>query len=161
MIPDIKTDTGVAKTDAEKAESLGIFFASVFVREDTSRIPRMERATTDCHIETVCIDEELVTKKLLGLKTEKSPGPDELYPRILKEAAIEIAYPVCEVFKTSLENGKLPEIWKIGNITAIHKKGPKNICNNYRPVSLTSILCKVLESTIRDEIMAYMTENKM
>ena len=60
-----------------------------------------------------------------------------------------------------MESGKLPEIWKTGNITAIHKKGPKNVCNNYRPVSLTSILCKVLESIIRDEIMAYMTGNNM
>ena len=68
----------------------------------------MERATTDCHIETVCIDEELVTKKLLGLKTEKSPGPDELYPRILKEAAIEIAY------YTQCVKFSKPR-WKMGN----------------------------------------------
>ena len=161
VIPDIKTDEGIAKSDAEKAESLGKFFSSVFVHEDDSRIPHMERVKPDCHIETVSIDEELVKKRLLDLKIDKSPGPDEIYPRILKETAKELAYPVSEVFKTSLVNGVLPEIWKIGNITAIHKKGPKNLCNNYRPVSLTSILCKVLEGIIRDEIMSYMTKNKM
>ena len=78
VIPDIITDTGIAKTDSEKAESLGKFFTSVFVQEDTSQIPFMESVAPDRSIETVCISEELVKKKLLGLKTEKSPGPDDL-----------------------------------------------------------------------------------
>jgi hypothetical protein len=49
-----------------------------------------------------------------------------------------------------MEDSKLTHRWKSANITPIHKKGPKYTVSNYRPISLTSILCKVMENIIRD-----------
>ena len=46
-------------------------------------------------------------------------------------------------------------------VTAIHKKGDRNLCNNYRPVSLTSVICKMLESIIKDRLMQYFTSNNL
>ena len=63
------------------------------------------------------------------------------------------------LFKTSLTTGKLPRTWKDASISAIHKKGSKQRAWNYRPVSLTSIVCKILESFIREAIVDYMKEN--
>ena len=51
----------------------------------------------------------------------------------------------------------LPEVWKLGKVVPIYKKGDKHNPGNYRPVSLTSVSCKVLESLIRDALMQHLT----
>jgi len=55
----------------------------------------------------------------------------------------------------------LPSDWKLAEVTAIYKKGPKTHRGNYRPVSLTSVCCKILESLIRDHIINYLLENSL
>jgi hypothetical protein len=147
----------VASTDLDKAEILGSFFSSVFVHEDVTNIPNMEGSPVDSFLSQIDFTREKILKKLNNLKINKSAGPDSVYPRILKELSHEITEPLQSIFTTSFRTGKLPDIWKIGNICAIHKKGPRQECNNYRPVSLTSIVSKIMESIIRDELMAYMT----
>jgi hypothetical protein len=59
----------------------------------------------------------------------------------------------------SLESGKLPDVWKTANISPIFKKGKKNFPSNYRPVSLTCVLCKVLESLVRDVLINFLTKH--
>ena len=63
-----------------------------------------------------------------------------------------IAMPVYILFKNSLQTGTIPKIWKTANITAIYKKGDKKCVGNYRPVSLTCIMCKLLEKIIRESM---------
>ena len=72
-----------------------------------------------------------------------------------------ISTPLAKFFNTSLDTGKLPLEWKCANITAIYKKGGKEILGSYRPISLTSIVGKVMESIIRDMIINYMKSNKL
>ena len=69
-----------------------------------------------------------------------------------------IAYPLKLLFERPLEIGQLPADWKYSTITAIYKKGPKSDVGNYRPVSLTSVICKVLESIIR---MTHLPKNEL
>ena len=65
------------------------------------------------------------------------------------------------IFTNSLEQGKLPNIWKSANITPIYKKGNKSNPLNYRPVSLTSVLGKILEIHIREEGVEILEKHKM
>ena len=161
-IPDLISPEGTKVTsDKEKAESLGQYFSSVYVTENCTNLPEQIESNTQTVLYNVCFNEEKVRKKLSELKIDKSPGPDGFHPRVLRETATEIAPAIAIIFQTSFRNGKLPDQWKIGNICAIHKKGPKSICGNYRPVSLTSILCKTMESIIRDEIMIYMRSQNL
>ena len=102
-----------------------------------------------------------IKKRLLKLKASKSPGPDGLHPRILKELANEISEPLQDTFTTSLREGKLPEDWRIAHTTPIHKKGSKTEAGNYRPVNLTSILYKVMEGVIRNKVLNHMKENNL
>ena len=81
--------------------------------------------------------------------------------RILKEMATSLSLPLTILFKASLDNGTIPTDWKTAKISAIYKKGNKKYARNYRPVSLTSITCKILESIIRDSIIKHMIENKL
>ena len=72
-----------------------------------------------------------------------------------------IAKPRTIISKSSIENKELPLGWKHANVSAIYKKGTKTHPLNYRPVSLTSIVCKILESIIRDHSIHHMKENKL
>ena len=55
----------------------------------------------------------------------------------------------------------MPDSWKIAHISAIFKKKDKNVAGNYRPVSLTSVVCKLMESIIRDSLVEYMSNNSL
>ena len=110
-------------------------------------------------LRVIHIDEEVVSKKLAKLKVTKSPGPDQMHPRILHEIRSIIVTPLTLMFQTSLRTRVLPAAWKKANITAIHKKGSKHVAGNYRPVSLTSIICKVMESIVKDALVKYMKDN--
>ena len=102
-----------------------------------------------------------VEKRLIALKPDKSPGPDKIYPRVLRELASQVAYPIYTIFKKSLSDSELPASWKLGHITPIFKRGSKSEASNYRPVSLTSVVCKTLEHLVRADIMKHMWENNL
>ena len=92
-------------------------------------------------------------KKLVNLDINKSAGPDQIHPRVLYELRNEIAFPLKLIFEQTIKEEKLPTDWRSGNISAIYKKGSK--LGNYRPISLTCICCKLLESIIRDHIVEF------
>ena len=92
------------------------------------------------------ISEQEVYDQLLTLNVNKPPGPDGISPKILKNIASSISKPLTKLFNISLSSGKLPKMWKISHITPIYKnKGSAQDVNNYRPISVTSALCKILE----------------
>ena len=91
-------------------------------------------------------------KKFAGLNINKRPGPDGLHPKMLYELRAEFLKPVTDLFKLSANEGILPQDWKEAIVTPLFKKGRKAKPENYRSVSLTSILRKMLESIIKDQI---------
>ena len=93
------------------------------------------------------------------LKTDKSPGPDSVHPRLLKELSESIVNPLCTIFNQSLNNRKVPKQWKNALISAIFKKGNKSQAKHYRPVRLTSVVCKIMEKIIREHIIKHMKVN--
>ncbi|BHF64082.1 hypothetical protein SprV_0200708100 [Sparganum proliferum] len=93
----------------------------------------------------------MVLTELLRLKESKSPGPDEIPAKILKELAGELSKPLSMLFHTSFETGYLPPDWKSAWITPLYKGGSRVSANNYRPVSLTSICCKIMEKIIKQQ----------
>ena len=107
------------------------------------------------------INEEMVLKQLNSLKIDKSPGPDELHPRLLKELAKSLTKPLCIIFKQSLRLKMIPKQWKKATISAIFKKGNRSMAGNYRPVRLTSVVGKLLEKIIREQIIKHMKVNEL
>ena len=90
----------------------------------------------------------------------KAPGIDSVGTRMLLELSEEIYVTVAELFTKSLESGDVPHDWKMTNVTAVYKKG-KSIPSNYRAVSLTVILCKVVKSIMRDNIIKHLEKHKL
>jgi len=76
-----------------------------------------------------------------------------IHPRVLKEVRNEIAIALKQICDCSLASDELPIDLRSGYIIPFYKKGNKCLPNNYRPVSLTCIPCKVLESIIRDQLV--------
>ena len=145
----------------EKAETLSEYFASVFTEEPDSLPSSLEQRKIDRPLSNISFNNEDVKKQLKQLKTDKSPGPDELHPRILKEIADVLSPYLTKIYKISLETCKLPDDWKKAQITPIYKKGDRKLPGNYRPVSLTCIACKIFESLIRNKIMEHIETNKI
>ena len=161
-IPSLRrADGSVASTSSEKAEALNNFFSSVFTKENLSTIPRTEQEFLGNRLNAFVITPEAVLKKLQDLNPGKTPGPDGWHPVLLKSIADLIAQPLSILFQKSLDEGVLPMDWLKACVTSIHKKGAKNLPDNYRPVSITSVICKLMESIVRDQIVAHMVENNL
>eukprot|EP00794_Sanderia_malayensis_P019674 gene19674-21620_t len=161
-IPDLDIQGG-GKTSGEKqkANVLNEFFSSVFTREDTSSIPDFPQHEIAEEMKSLKVTGEMVLKKLKKLNPNKSGGMDGISPRVLQECAESILTPVTALMNKTLEEGVLPQRWKDAEVTPIYKKGKKSIPGNYRPVSLTNVLCKTTASIIRDHIMDYLYNNKL
>ena len=63
--------------------------------------------------------------------------------------------PLSNIYNKSILTDKLPDMWKKSIITPIFKKGDPTVYSNYRPVALTSVACKIIESVLRDYILDY------
>jgi hypothetical protein len=79
----------------------------------------------------------------------------------LFEIKESIAEPLRIIFNQSLALKTVPKEWKNAQISAIFKKGNKSQAKNYRPVSLTSVVCKIMEKLIRSHIIQHMKANKL
>ena len=107
------------------------------------------------------ITEEGVLKQLQKLNPHKAAGPDKLKPIVLRELAEVIAPMVTRIFRASLKQGKTPGRWREAHVTPVYKKGEKYKAVNYRPVSLTCILCKQMEHIIASNIMRHLNQNNL
>ena len=136
------------------ADIFNTFFQSVFNEKvEDSTVPpsslHTEHSISDLH----CTEKE-VAKLLTGLDASKSSGPDNnIHPRILKECAKELASYFTKVFNHSLRIGHLPSDWMMANVVPIFKSGDRVLANNYRPISLTSNVVKILERLLHKLIM--------
>ena len=159
----LKDSTGQLVTDDQvMAEYLNQFFCSVFTQEDCSNIPEPEILFTgEEPLTDVDITEEKVMAKLQKLRPDSAPGPDKLWPRVLARLADVLASPLAIVYTRCLGEGTVPPDWKLANVAPIFKKGSKGSVANYRPVSLTCVLCKVMESILRDAIVLHLSQNNL
>ena len=102
-----------------------------------------------------------IEKLLKGLNPHKAAGPDQLKPIVLQTLHKELAPILKLIFQKSLDTGRLPSIWKKANVSPIFKKGDKTEPANYRPISLTCVLCKVLEHVVASGISKHFTEQNI
>ena len=162
-MPDLKREDGTyTSNDEEAADTLSEQYFKTFTKEDTTNIPDIESKPlqTDS-LKTYNINRERVLKVIHNLKINKSPGIDGIHPRVIKEIADIISHPITMIYKRSVEESQLPRQWKDAEITPIYKKDSRNLPKNYRPVSLTSIICKILEKLIVEDIINHIKANQL
>ena len=88
-------------------------------------------------------------------------GPDELHPRFLKELAAELSPVFTHLFQQSLDTSEIPDEWSLANFCPLFKKGNRALASNYRPVSLTCILCKLLEHIVYSNIIDHLEKHSL
>lgn len=157
-IPQLKKPDGtLTSNDYETAHELNRYFQSVLKNES---IFNEHEFTVNDHnnshsLNDVYFSPTDVLSILLNLDCFKSVGPDSVHNYVLKKCANSLFFPLFCIFRLSMDTGLLPAVWKTSNITAIHKKGCKNLASNYRPISLTSLVCKIFEKIIKNCITSY------
>ena len=157
----IKGDDGQLKeNDADICEAIAKYFNTVYLPQSNEEMPDMQNMT-EAIISSVNITRDMVKDKLEKLNVRKSCGPDDIHPHVLQRTASAICVPLTIVFKLSLDSGECPDDWKVANVTPIYKKEDRTDPANYRPVSLTSQVCKVMESLVRAKIIQHLDENNL
>ena len=106
----------------------------------------------------ISISAEGIDKLIVGLNPHKAAGPDKFKPIVLQTLHKELAHILQLIFQRLLDTGKLPDIWKEANVSPIFEKREKSDPSNYRPISLTCVLCKVLEHIIASSMAKHFTE---
>ena len=89
---------------------------------------------------------------LRGINSSKAAGPDGIHGEVLKNCASSLAYPLSILFNLSFSTGNIPQDWKTALVVPVHKKGDKGSVENYRPISLTSLVMKVFERCIKKSL---------
>ena len=155
-------EAGETITDDKKmATTLNNYFSTVFTTNNNKSNKTEDIIKTRHSIPNLHVTEKQVLKKLEKMKINKSPGPDNFYPRILKNIKEQIARPLTDIFNSSLQQGIVPQDWKQANVTPIFKKGCRKQPGNYRPISLTSVICKLLESIIKDNVVKFLDKHNL
>ncbi len=93
-----------------------------------------------------------VMNVLRTLDNNKAHGPDGIPARLLTETASQISSSLCELFYKSLRSGIVPFDWKLANVVPVYKRGDQEFVENYRPISLLSLISKVLEHCVFNNI---------
>jgi hypothetical protein len=158
----LKDGSGQMITEPEQmAEELNRCFSDVFTREDVTNVPRARQHATRTRLTNTFITAQKVRQKIKQLKPTGAAGPDGITTRLLQNCAEEISPVLAVIYRKSMAQGKVPEEWKSANVVPIFKKGSKSSAGNYRPISLTCISCKVMESIIKDDILLHLKRNKI
>jgi len=155
------TPDGVAaETDVDKAELLNDYFSSVCTTDDGNQ-PEFATLASDDGISHVSFDAARLIAATRRIKTKcaTSSGPDGYPVMLLRNTIGVLAQPLAQMYTSFMSVGKLPTSWKSAIVTPIYKKGPSSDPGNYRPVSQTSVFCKLMERVIVSDVTAYMSEN--
>uniref|UniRef100_A0A1I8B4S4 Reverse transcriptase domain-containing protein n=1 Tax=Meloidogyne hapla TaxID=6305 RepID=A0A1I8B4S4_MELHA len=98
---------------------------------------------------------------LKTLPNTNCASADQISYKILKSCHSILSPFLSDIFRESLDSGNIPDIWKISYITPIHKKGPKTDPNNYRPITITSAVSRVMERLILKQVLDHLYDNNI
>ena len=144
-----------------KANLLNQYFASVCV-DDDGKQPKFERQVPkDINIDTVEFNKHNVYNVLKRLKPKMSTGPDGIPSVALKKLSSSLASPLATMFESFMSVGQIPDEWRSAVVTPLFKKGLPTQCSNYRPVSLTSVVSKVMERIIVAQLTEYLRQHNI
>ena len=157
----MKPDGTLTLNLKETADIINSTFHSVFIDEGDTPIPDLDNVYDGPKLQDIDFNVVDVYEILKKLKVESAPGPDGVHPKYLVETAENLANPLYKLYRNSLDTGIIPEDWRIAYVTPIYKKGCKNNPLNYRPVSLTSLICKVMEKIIIKAAINHLDRNNL
>ena len=159
----LRSKEGKEVTDAEEmAELLAKHYSTIFKQEvlpmeEVRQLYQGDSPLLDTHF-----SEAFVRLQLSRLRDTLAMGPDNIYPRLLKRICIHISEALADVFNSLLQHSMVPPVWLDSHITPIYKPGKvKTEPASYRPVGVTSTLCRVFEKRINTAINHHLESNAL
>lgn len=160
--PTLKDENGDALSNETTSELFNKHFAQVFTKEAPLRELPDDADPVILHpCQSIIISEAGVVCAIERLPQNSSPGPDGISNKLLKLTCHTSATLLALVFQKSLESACLPDDWKIAHVIPTFKSGVSTCPNNYRPISLTSVCCKLLEHIIYTHVMSHLNDNNL
>ena len=140
-------------------------FTSFFCKQCTpnltsSTLPHLTYNTNE-RLEQIPVTKNNIILLLKKLNPNKATGPDGISSKMLLLCGETVARPLHILFSNILASGTYPKIWKLANITPIHKKSDKQLIQNYRPISLLPICGKILEKLIFNHMYTFLNSNNL
>ena len=172
-------DDNIKVSNVDNANLLNSFFKSVYITEDDAPELRLNETssllwgdtpsdpfdykgkTSETQLMDFNISEEMVLEELKKIDPYKSNTEDCIHPRIVKEVMLTIAAPLTLLYNMSLTTGVVPARWKQGVVTPIHKGEDRHQAKNYRPITITSILCRTMERILKKKVMEHVIDNNI
>lgn len=161
-VPMLKRGDQFCSGSLETAELLADTFSEVYTKEDTTTaFPEIACPRIIPSLEQIIFTPENVKRHLETLKNNSSPGMDSISPLLLRRCSESLSSPLAKIMTSSFNSARVPISWKKASITPIFKKGDKLNPKNYRPISLTPIVCKIMESIIAEAVMEFALKLKI
>ena len=159
--PLVKNTLGnLSNSDKECAQVLSDFFSSVFTDENTTNIPFAVPQTTD-ELVSLTFSSDLIRECLAKTKNFSATGPDNIPYVALKAGGPVLHQQLCHLFQLCLVTATTPTQWKTAHVIPVFKKGNRRDVANYRPISLTSCVCKLMESCLKKAIWQFWEERDL
>jgi exonuclease III len=166
QIGPLLNEHGELEDDIEKmAQILRLQYEGVFSAPDVNMVIRDPDDHFSLRLDPLVqriMDVEVTVEDVLGaidsIAPSAAPGPDGISAVLLKNCKKELALPLRKFYNMSLKDGYVPAALKMGIITPIHKGGSRGAAKNYRPVTLTTHLIKILERIIRAKLVKHMND---
>ncbi len=161
--PLLDKNNKIITDDLGMANILNDQFSSVFTRDqhNVNDVQPMTRAEVEEKLFEFVVTKNDISKRIDDMKNGKAPGPDGICTAVLKNLKNALLDPLQILFQLSLDTGQVPDDWKRAKVTPIFKKGSKGKASNYRPVSLTSLVCKLLEGIIREKLTDHLLRQNL
>ena len=162
-IPNLSTPVSSASTDKDKANLLNQAFTSFFSPTSPSSLDISQLSTDPTQIpDSHLCSPAKICQLIANLPNNTSPGPDNISSLLLKSTASAISQPLSAIFNLSIKTGSLPLAWKHSIISPIPKTTPPSSApTDYRPISLLSIVSKLLEKHISHIITDHLYTNQL
>lgn len=141
------------------ATSFNTYFQSVFTTDNLEMITFP--SNSQCSVDDISISVEGVLNLILNINVKKSSGPDDIPNVFLHRYSLWTSRYLTTIFQKSLSSATVPVAWKLAKVIPLFKAGSTQILSNYRPISLTSHSCKLLEHIIHKHITEFLEANNI
>ena len=148
-------------SDVDKADIFNDFFASNFTTDNGTLPLFPSRVGPSTSINFVTFSAPSIYTKLKKLKKSVSINPDTFLAILLQSCAYQLSTPLSILFSAFFNMSELPSPWLISTVIPLFKKGKRCSVSNYRPISITSSCCKIMESIISDTLSHYLLTNNL
>ena len=149
MIPPLFKNIKLETDFKLKANFFNKFFADKgTLIQNNSVIPKFIECESMNRLTSISFNNESVLKIIKALDINKTHGHDDISVPMIKLCNKSIISTISLIYKNCINSGILSTILQKSNVVPVHKKGDKQVVDNYRPVSLLPVFDKILEKLI-------------